>query len=382
MQSLGRFAQWLIDERGWLLVLPLVFGFLAIWSLLPKVRKQPLLSSAACGVGALVQVGLIYLQPTGPVLFDVLFYAFAGLAIVAGALMILQTNAVHAALWFAVVILSTCGLFLLQSAPFLAAATVIVYAGAIIVTFLFVIMLAQQTGLAPYDRRSREPLLASLAGFVLLGGLLYALQVSYLPPVGASEAFVRLHQAHKLAESNASFEEIEEALHVDAEKTVGTALDELIQGLPAWPEREQTRGRLTDVLSRLGSANGTHDRAELNRAIQDLAQVAEEVERAGEKYRGVLPAPATAGSTLSRLPTKPGEVSRGHVTSLGRSLFGDYLWAVELAGTLLLAATVGAIAIAAKQGGTGWPPTRASVRSAANRGQPVAPAAPQAGGTR
>ena len=37
-------------------------------------------------------------------------------------------------------------LFWLQSAPFLAAATVIVYAGAIVVTFVFVIMLAQQSG--------------------------------------------------------------------------------------------------------------------------------------------------------------------------------------------------------------------------------------------
>ena len=40
---------------------------------------------------------------------------------------------------------------------FLAAGTVIVYAGAIIVTFLFVIMLAQMEGKALYDRASRAP---------------------------------------------------------------------------------------------------------------------------------------------------------------------------------------------------------------------------------
>ena len=40
------------------------------------------------------------------------------------------------------VVLSTCGLFLLNAAPFLMAGTVIIYAGAIIVTFLFVLMLA------------------------------------------------------------------------------------------------------------------------------------------------------------------------------------------------------------------------------------------------
>src|ERR1019366_946117 len=78
----------------------------------------------------------------------------------------------HAALSFALVVLSTCGLFLLQAAPFLMAATIIVYAGAIVVTFLFVIMLAQQEGPSSADQRSREPFLASLAGGGLLASLL------------------------------------------------------------------------------------------------------------------------------------------------------------------------------------------------------------------
>ena len=63
----------------------------------------------------------------------------------------------------------------MKSAPFLAAATIIVYAGAIIVTFLFVIALAQQAGATVYDQRARQPFMATLAGFVLLGGMLFAL---------------------------------------------------------------------------------------------------------------------------------------------------------------------------------------------------------------
>ena len=90
--------------------------------------------------------------------------------------MVTLKNPVYAALSFAMVVLSTCGLFLLQSAPFLMAATIIVYAGAIIVTFIFVIMLAQQHGPSDADARSREPLLASLTGFMLLVALVYALQ--------------------------------------------------------------------------------------------------------------------------------------------------------------------------------------------------------------
>src|SRR5439155_438322 len=68
-----------------------------------------------------------------------LFYLFAAIAIVAGGLLVTQQNPARAALSFAIVVLATCGLFLLQAAPFLMAATIIVYAGAIIVTFLFVI---------------------------------------------------------------------------------------------------------------------------------------------------------------------------------------------------------------------------------------------------
>ena len=59
-------------------------------------------------------------------------------------MLVTQQNPARAALSFALVVLSTCGLFLLLAAPFLMAATIVIYAGAIVVTFLFVIMLAQQ----------------------------------------------------------------------------------------------------------------------------------------------------------------------------------------------------------------------------------------------
>src|SRR5262249_39772043 len=109
----------------------------------------------------------------------ILFYAFSGIAIVAAVLLVTHRNPARAALAFALVVLSTCGLFLLLAAPFLTAATVIIYAGAIVVTFLFVLMLAQQEGPSDADLRSREPMLASVAGFILLGTLLYLLHMTY-----------------------------------------------------------------------------------------------------------------------------------------------------------------------------------------------------------
>ena len=61
------------------------------------------------------------------------------------------------------------GVLLVLGAQFLGVATIVVYAGAILVMFLFVLMLAQPAGLAPYDRVSNEPLLSAIAGAVLLG---------------------------------------------------------------------------------------------------------------------------------------------------------------------------------------------------------------------
>lgn len=108
-------------------------------------------------------------------LTQVFFYAFGAVAISAAIMAVVSRNPVHNALWFAVVLLATAGLFLLVDAQFLAAGTVIVYAGAIVVMFLFVIMLAQSEGYALYDRMARAPLMTSVTAMLLLGSLAYAI---------------------------------------------------------------------------------------------------------------------------------------------------------------------------------------------------------------
>src|SRR5262245_3312936 len=106
------------------------------------------------------------------------FHLLAAVSLAAAIMMITSRNPVYSALWFALVLLGNSGLFLLQKAEFLSAATVIVYAGAIVVTFLFVIMLAQPTGTARYDRYSREPLLVTATGLVLASVLVGTLHYS------------------------------------------------------------------------------------------------------------------------------------------------------------------------------------------------------------
>jgi NADH-quinone oxidoreductase subunit J len=69
------------------------------------------------------------------------FWVLAPIAAVAAIAMVLARNAVHAALFLAAVMLSLAGLYALQDAPFLAAVQIIVYTGAILMLFLFVLML-------------------------------------------------------------------------------------------------------------------------------------------------------------------------------------------------------------------------------------------------
>src|SRR5262249_28644061 len=114
-------------------------------------------------------------SPPGPFLPTVFFYLFGMAAIVGGVLTVTSRNPVYCALWFASVVLSTAGFFLLAGASFVAARHVIVYAGAIVVTFLFVIMLAQMEGKADYDRAARAPGAATFTCYLLLWCLIYSL---------------------------------------------------------------------------------------------------------------------------------------------------------------------------------------------------------------
>lgn len=145
--------------------------------------------SAAAGNGA--QPFLWALDSGGA---SLTFYLLAGITLASGVMTITSRNPVYAALWFALVLLANSGLYLLTRAEFLAAATVIIYAGAIIVTFLFVIMLAQPAGTAPYDRLSREPFFACISGALLAGALVGTIHYSSTAeravlPVGGAATF-------------------------------------------------------------------------------------------------------------------------------------------------------------------------------------------------
>lgn len=342
------FLDWVVAH--WPLLVPLTLGYIALWSLLPSTRRINVLAMSLVGAAALVVGGFVLPRmtaPTVPLVFDVLFYVFAGGAIAAAVATIVQRNPVYAALWFASVILCTCGLFLLQAAPFLAAATIIVYAGAVIVTFLFVIMLAQQRGLADYDRRSREPAMACLAGFVLLGAMLYTLELNFFASIRITAATDRLASARQRVASKAvPPADVAKILQYDR-RSIDDLLQEEIQRLPAWEEQSAMLARVSSAGTKLGAAVRDNDLAQMTTVLAELHEIAQATQAAAARYTGLLGIPKATASQMSHLSAKVPDTP--YVTGLGRSLFGDYLYAVGLAAVLLLVATVGAVAISLRR---------------------------------
>src|SRR5205807_8706736 len=94
----------------WPVLLPVVLGFVAVYLLLPRARRYPPLYGAAAAGLALLAAGALLIRAEWTTAETILFYTFAGLAVVFGTVMITQQNPVHAALSFAMVVLSTCGL--------------------------------------------------------------------------------------------------------------------------------------------------------------------------------------------------------------------------------------------------------------------------------
>src|SRR5882762_277582 len=101
----------------------------------------------------------------------VVFFALAGLAVIGAVSLILQKHPIHSALSLIVVMIALAGLYLLLGAEFVAAVQIIVYGGAIMVLFVFVIMLLnagieEHTSISKMAGASGLLLVVALAGFV------------------------------------------------------------------------------------------------------------------------------------------------------------------------------------------------------------------------
>jgi NADH-quinone oxidoreductase subunit J len=158
--------------------------------LMPSPRREGsvraiggIILAAAAAIFALLLINLAQSLQQGQM--GVYFWVFSAIALTGAVRVITHTKPVYSALYFVMTVLASAGLFVLLWAEFMAAALVLIYAGAILVTYLFVIMLAAQAapvagasedpgnpGVGDMDRSSREPLAACTIGFVLMGLIL------------------------------------------------------------------------------------------------------------------------------------------------------------------------------------------------------------------
>lgn len=190
---------------------------------------------AGLGIASFIAAAVLVVTRTSQDFESSLLLILGGLALGSAISFVSLREPVHATLAFATTILSVCGLFFLKSIAFLGAATMIVYAGAIIIVFMFVLMFAQASRLTTADLKLISPAIGAVIGaFLLILLLSVLLEPSAIPP-----------------------------------------------------------------------------------AKGDLA-----------------------AATVAEEP------HQDRIAELGRAMYSEYLWSVELAGTLLLVATVGAIAMA------------------------------------
>jgi len=141
-----------------------------------------------------------------------MFYGSAIIAILATLMVITRTNIVHALLYFIVSLLAIAVIFYTLGAPFAAALEVIVYAGAIMVMFLFVVMMLNLGQVTQNQERAwLQPSLwigPTLMAIPLLIEVVYGINMNQATmahtPVGAKEIGQALFGPYVLAVELAS----------------------------------------------------------------------------------------------------------------------------------------------------------------------------------
>ncbi len=288
-----------------LLVYALVaLGGIGVAMALPRKAKGPQIVGAlvASLAGGVMVILLSLAASRTDQLPNVYFYIFSVIAIGAALRVITHPKPVYAALYFILTILATGGLFLILSAEFMAFALIIVYAGAILITYLFVIMLATQAPeenvefLAEYDVKARDPEVAAFVGFVLLG-VLTALAFRGIPGLPAPS---------------------------------GGPSEALLAEMPRKVERVLREHHLLKDGERVAMA-GEHS------MLADM-----------DESRIWIDTPEGGRRAIMR-PEWPAEMDVKNVEALGFNLLRDHPGAIEIAGVILLMAMLGAVVLSRKQ---------------------------------
>ena len=119
----------------------------------------------------------------------ILFYLFAATAVVLALGVIVARNPIYSALSLIGCLFAVAGIFALQSAQLMAVLQILVYAGAIMVLILFVIMLIGSEAIeGEFSQQSWLPFVGLGLGLVLLSSMLYTLLLGFQDAEPAMEA--------------------------------------------------------------------------------------------------------------------------------------------------------------------------------------------------
>lgn len=278
-----------------------VLGAAGICLALPRGGRTPQVLGAlvASLAGGLVLLGLgakagLHGLP------NLYFYVFALVGLGGALRVVTHPRPVYAALYFIMTVISTAGLFLILSAEFMAFALIIVYAGAILITYLFVIMLATEApkesqieALKEYDTHSREPVAATVVSF----GLLAVLTTMLFGGVGSLPGPARSDP------------------------------DALLGQMPRKVERVLRNHGLMHEDERLEVGSGGLDVSSGVLVVSGGASGARQITRA----------------------QWPEELAVRNVESLGFTLLRDHPGSIEIAGVILLMAMLGAVVLSRRQ---------------------------------
>lgn len=119
----------------------------------------------------------------GALMEAIVFYLFAALAVFAALGVVIARSAVRSALSLALVFLSLAAMYILLNAPFLAVAQIMIYAGAVLILFLFVIMVLNPRLDIIGARSTAQTVTAILFSIALLGLIVATLIGGQLAPV-------------------------------------------------------------------------------------------------------------------------------------------------------------------------------------------------------
>ena len=278
---------------NYVLLAATALGGVALYLMLPREKASlaklgMLLAVLAFGGLFLFMFRMLATSPQGVSTVDPYFYLFAGIMVAGSIGVVCQPKPVYAALYFVLVTLAGSGLFVMLLAEFMAIVLIIIYAGAILVTYVFVIMLASQSSSGTggeatspiYDREAAEPFAAVLISFVLLGTILQCIYPDF---------------------------DSKRSLITNPKVAAATQPAEFYAGKP----------------------------------MNSESRMVQRIELAIAADQGM--------ATTKPASTKPEDQPMGDTQLLGSSLYGKYAISLELAGILLTIALIGAVVIARKE---------------------------------